>query len=96
MSTAVVAYRGGEGRHLALQGLQAEIGQCWVGLDLGIEIGHIGPMVAIVVDRHRADPPADRGLHGHERYVQGEADRIRVVGGSRPWGVRRVQAPAVS
>ena len=73
MSTAVVAYRHGEGRHLALQGLQAEVGQFQVGLDLGIEIGHIGPVVAIVVNRHRADPPADRGLHGHERNVQGDA-----------------------
>ena len=73
MSTAVVAYRHGEGRHLALQGLQAEVGQFQVGLDLGIEIGHIGAVVAIVVNRHRADPPADRGLHGHERNVQGDA-----------------------
>ena len=62
MAAAVVAHRHGEPGDLALECIETEVGQGGVGLDLAIEVGHVGTVMTVVVDRHRGG--IDGGLQG--------------------------------
>ena len=53
MATSVIAHGHGVAGDLALQRLQADLGERRVGGDQTVEVGHVGAVVAVVVDRHR-------------------------------------------
>ncbi len=62
MATIVVAHSHGEVGDLASESLQAELGECRVGLDQAIGVGHLGPVLAALVPRYRGE--ADPRLQG--------------------------------
>jgi hypothetical protein len=87
VAAAVVAHRHRESGDLALQRVEAEAGQGGMGGDLGVEIGDVGAVMAIVVDRHRGG--IDGGLQGVGGVGQGRQGEVGP--GGEGWGQHQQQ-----